>query len=741
MAHRSLGELDFTRYLDMLHSALPSMTACAVWDASGRLVWHSDQDHAPASMPAPRAVATPREGPEPVWVDGRSALNGHWLASLGEHPAGGPIGTLAVHLADAPRPDATAGRHGAQVVSAVAASIRREYDLLEELNSMAGELASRYDELNLIYHTEDQAADPGQGLKTLRSLVDNCAEMLDVGLAVLLLPDQGISLFAPSSPETEIDTQLILRVARNGLLAWMRENATPLVLNHAADAMHIGDETVIPYKLAACPILDPSGACSGLLAIFNTNLRPDFSNSDRNLLEVMARKAAKILQANYDDLTGLVRRSGFERYLEGALAAAHQFDQHYSLLAIDIDRLQIVNETLGREAGDALLKQVANILKVQVRESDVVSRLGDDEFAVLLSACTPQQGQLVAHKLSRKVVESDFRWQGKTVDISVSIGVTPLDHGTSSAEAALSAAQMACLTAKEIGRNQIQTYQPEDRDLALRKNVIRWVALVQAALREDRFVLFGQPIQPLVPAAGQPHVEVLVRMLDEQGGIVVPGQFIPSAERYFLMPALDRWVVRRTIAMLGEAWRRHDSLAAVYAVNLSGQSLADPEFLEFLSQQIHAAPFPPDRLCFEITETAAIARLDQAQQLIARLKALGCSFALDDFGSGLSSYAYLKDMGVDYVKIDGAFVKDMLTNPVSEAMVQSIRQISRLMGIRSIAEFVETTAIRDRLSEIGVDFAQGYGVGKPVPLGQFLPPPVAATPIAQEAEPVIAKTA
>jgi len=413
-------------------------------------------------------------------------------------------------------------------------------------------------------------------------------------------------------------------------------------------------------------------------------------------------------------------RAGFEHHLRMALAKAQLHGEQACVLGVDIDRMKVINDTLGREAGDALIASVGELIKEQVRDSDGVARLGSDEFGILLGNCSTEQSLRVADKLCQRARQMDFAWQGERFDASLSIGIVPLGDGGDGVEQILSTLDLTCQAAKEQGLNQVQVYQHHDADLASRKAAMYWVARLQSALREDRFCLHAQLIAPMEPTTHRTHYEVLIRLPGDDGRMIPPGLFIPPAERYGLMPAIDRWVFKRLLDELGGLWRKTGRLEAVFSINLSGPTLTDSVFLDYVVTELGSVSFPLDRLCFEITETAAIAKLEAAKRFIAEVKRMGCSFALDDFGSGLSSYAYLKNLDVDLVKIDGSFITNILEDPVSDVMVQSVIAIARQMGIATVAEFVESSAIQERLRVLGVDYVQGYIVGKPTPLTGIL---------------------
>jgi diguanylate cyclase (GGDEF)-like protein/PAS domain S-box-containing protein len=425
-------------------------------------------------------------------------------------------------------------------------------------------------------------------------------------------------------------------------------------------------------------------------------------------------------QAAHDALTGLINRHAFEECLIQALESAKEEESQHVLCYLDLDQFKIVNDTCGHAAGDELLRQLATLLRSHIRYTDILSRLGGDEFGLILRHCPMDEARQVVEKLRHTIRDFRFVWEDKTLEIGVSIGVVPIAAGCSDLVTIMRAADSACTLAKEQGRNHIQIYQSDDKVMAQRHGEMQWVHRISRALAEERFCLYFQRIMPLTPAVGQVHGEVLLRMVDEQGQLVPPAAFIPAAERYKLMPAIDRWVIRTAIAIMAQKLRgvAGGTSCMGISINLSGQSLCDEQLLEFITEQFQQSGVEAERVCFEITETAVIANLSQAIQLMLALRDLGCHFALDDFGSGLSSFAYLKQLPVDYLKIDGSFVRGMLEDPIDHAIVDSINQIGHVMGIQTIAEFVENTAMVSQLRALGVDYAQGYGVARPEPLLQ-----------------------
>lgn len=421
-------------------------------------------------------------------------------------------------------------------------------------------------------------------------------------------------------------------------------------------------------------------------------------------------------QATHDALTGLANRREFEFRLEQALTALQRYPGCHSLMFLDLDQFKLVNDTCGHAAGDELLRHICALLQSGLREGDTLARLGGDEFGILIENCTATESEKLAETLRQTVQNLHFVWKGRPFVTTVSVGMVHLTQAPITLEASMRAADMACYLAKERGRNRVQVYHAADSELTVRVDEMAWVQRLHMALEENRFCLYAQEIAALGIQDGPPggHVEILLRLSDETGRIIMPDVFIPAAERYGLMTALDRWVVQNVFKIVRQTLDQPDQgPLAVCAINLSGISIGDDEFLEFLREQFRLYAIPAELICFEITETSAIANLGSAIRFINELKGLGCHFALDDFCAGMSSFAYLKHLPVDYLKIDGSFVKDMLDDPINRAMVEVINHIGHVMGKRTIAEFVETPLIEQALLEIGVDYAQGYLIERP----------------------------
>jgi len=431
------------------------------------------------------------------------------------------------------------------------------------------------------------------------------------------------------------------------------------------------------------------------------------------------RKAEKALHymAYHDALTGLVNRSEFDRRLENALASARQGGKAHALLYLDLDQFKVINDTCGHAAGDELLRQIALLLSDCLRERDTLARLGGDEFAVLLEVCPIDRAREIGEILRQSIRGFRFPWEGKMFSIGVSVGLVAVDADSGCVADIMSYADTACYSAKDMGRDQLQVYNRHAGEASRLHSEMHWVTRIRDALEENRFVFYQQPIVSLADEdESDTRCEFLLRMQDQDGTLVPPGAFIPAAERYNLIKEIDRWVVSNVCECLSSS----DGPARLCFVNLSGQTMGDETFPSFIREQFDLYGIEASRICFEITETAAITNLKNAIRFVRDIKAEGCFFALDDFGAGLSSFAYLKAIPADYLKIDGGFVRAMLEDPMDNAIVQAIHQIGKVAGMRTIAEFVEDDAVRCRLRTVGIDFAQGFAIEPPRPVSEML---------------------
>ncbi len=446
----------------------------------------------------------------------------------------------------------------------------------------------------------------------------------------------------------------------------------------------------------------------------------DYKNRFQSATETLEEKNKELMHLTYHDpLTGRYNRRAFVARMEHALETAVIENKQHALCYIDLDQFKIVNDTCGHIAGDELLKQVAILLESEIRDSDMLARLGGDEFGVLLEGCHVEKAQMVAEAMRLKIKKYRFIWHEKPFDIGISIGLVPITSANANLGEILRNADAACYVAKDSGRNRLHVYQEHDTELVQRYGEMQWVSRLKQALDEDRFELHAQLIKPLDSVDDSVHYEILVRLRERSGELIMPMAFIPAAERYNEMPEVDRWVIRNTLRNIKKMTRYHGKNVFL-SINLSGQSIGNDEILHVIKSEIDANNIDPRHLCFEITETAAMTNLTAAMHFIRSLRAMGCKFSLDDFGSGLSSFGYLSNLEVDYIKIYGEFIRYIQSDALSYSIVGAINQIGHVMGVKTIAEFVETEALVGLLADIGIDYIQGFAVHKPQPVSQLI---------------------
>jgi diguanylate cyclase (GGDEF)-like protein/PAS domain S-box-containing protein len=456
-------------------------------------------------------------------------------------------------------------------------------------------------------------------------------------------------------------------------------------------------------ELAASPIRNSAQELIGAVVLLH----------DVTEMRGLARQMS--YQATHDALTGLVNRREFERRLEEAIDSGRRGDGQHVLCYLDLDRFKLVNDTSGHLAGDSALREVAKLLRDAVRDSDTVGRLGGDEFGTLLIGCPLEKARQIVDDLTRAVADYRFVWKDKIFNIGVSVGLVEISRESGTLEELLAAADTACYVAKKQGSGKVAVYSARDEAFARHTGEIQWLQRLQAALKENRFRLYQQPIVAAHGDGGGPAIEVLLRLSDEAGHELAPAEFMRAAERYRLMGLVDRWVVQTTLAALGRGALPVPANRSV-AINVSGQTLGDAQFLEFVVECLDSSSASPAQVCFEISETAVIANLDHARRFVGVLHGMGCEFALDDFGSGVGSFSNLKNLPLDYLKIDGSFMRNLTRDTVNQAMVAAMIKLARTLNFKVIAEQVEDADALETVRRMGVDYLQGYAVGRPQPL-------------------------
>lgn len=605
-----------------------------------------------------------------------------------------------------------------QTLKHVAACVQEDYTQVEIINGMSEELTIRYEELNLLYGMDDtdSICKNRDEHASLEQIINNCVEYLNIDLAILYFPEMEVKLYEAGAGQVPYHDQLISSIIEK-IYPFVFDNPETLVVNRDSDTDWTDAGLIVPCKLIASPIVKSDQLISGILVLINDITKADFSNSDRKLAEIMSAEASKLTQARRDGITGQLNRRGFTEKLNDQLSGATAYSEPNILFLINIDQFKVINDTSGQVGGDQLLRQINSLIKKNLKADDVLGRLGADEFAVILKRCSLSDGVGIADRIRTVIKQFRFFYQDKLFDISACVGVVELTPDITDFSTALRAADLACSVAKNEGRNRTHVYKKDDEELVLHENQMQWVSRINIGLEENRFQIFRQMILPLQASQVKeiPHYEILLRLRDSDGSILAPFHFLPAAERYSMMPKLDRWVIETTLIKMAEINNTQPQNSISCSINLSGQSVCEDHFSAFVIEQIRKYRVPPQHVCFEITETAAVTNLTKAVEFIEKVKRIGCVFSLDDFGSGMSSFTYLKNLPVNYLKIDGYFVKTLLENEIDRAMVASIHQIGSVMGLKTIAEFVENDAILAELRNMGIDYGQGYGIGKPEP--------------------------
>ena len=707
----------FDPYSRLLRMLMPSLHGMLLHDGFGNQIWASDDceltdDADVVKDTIANALADTAEFSGILRSnDADRAI--YSFAVRGEHIELLGVISLVVRLSGT-RSEARPLQYVRQLVQPALECLRRELSLRSKLGSRERDLDVRDRDLDLMLEMSSHKSANASDADEFELILRTGLERMGCSLAALWVPSKNIALSltrsgVPMSPES-------LKRAQQHLMAWMQLQQRTIVVNHISK---VASDVAAPYKILACPLRYPSERVMGVLALFNPPSCDDFDLHQTRIAELLAKKATIIIQAQYDQSTGLMTRHAFERQAVALLSSMNAPNSH-SILYLDIDRLHVINETFGMHVGDEVIVCVAESMAKALPPGALSARISGDRLAALIPNASMDAAALIAEKIRAAAAAVMPRAAGGSFEVSVSLGVAPIIRSDNPLAHALATAEIACKAAKDRGRNRVEVFQDSDQSIIRRHTDILVIGKLREALDTDSFRLDAQPILPLRGNYGRPRFELLIRMLGERGEIIPPGKFLSAAERYQLMPTVDRWVVRRACELLGRHSATFGEDTARFAINLSGQSLQDDTFLEYVTDQIKTNKVPPSALCFELTETATIGNLVKAQAFMRSLQGLGCQFALDDFGTGVSSLAYLKDLSVNYLKIDGSFVRDALTNSRSESMIKAIAQLAKVMCMETIAEYVETDVLRVRMTDLGVDYGQGFAMGKAQPLEELL---------------------
>ena len=708
----------FEPYVQLIRSLLPRATSVALFDTKGDLRWSSETTTGP-DLPDVVEDALNKARTTPDSAGQLRVLAGNipvYLCWLRDDSA-----RLLAILAVVCRPtseqdgDARGFSFAYALLRPALECLRRDLMSRVAIDELNRTVTALDKDLELLL--ADGAADPTSTVDKaddLRGILQQATEHLRCATAALIVPDKSIAL-ARSRDERPSDMQLVARVHRQ-LLSMSQMRREPVILNKLAPNSSLGN---LPYRILSCPLRSMSGRTIGVLALFREEAADDFTDRDARLGDILARKAVGIIESSYDALSGLYTRPAFEQRIRSVVADKSQ-SRHWTALYIDVDQLHVINDNFGMHVGDTVLGQLGEIVRDRLPRGAFGARISGDRFALLLPTQL-EDAETFGESLRQGVEKLGSMHGDSRLHVSISVGVALLDTSSGEVMHSLAAAETACKAAKDRGRNRIEVYHPNDASLVRRFADINIASQLRDAIDAGRFRLDAQLILPFAGAeSARPHYELLIRMIDDEGHTIGPDRFMSAAQRYQLMPAIDRWVLTKTIEMLHPHAELLAGKSIAFAINFSGQSLSDESFPDFLLERISSSGLDPELFCFEITENATIANIAGAEALIRRLRGLGCSVALDDFGTGLSSLAYLRQLPVTMLKIDGSFVRDVLKDPRAESMVRAIAQLARSMSIATVAEYVETEEIRARIATLGVDYGQGFAIGRPAPLADLL---------------------
>jgi diguanylate cyclase (GGDEF)-like protein len=711
----------------LLHARLPRARRVAVYDGARRLVWQSGEhadfevdERVAGLLPEALSAGAP---PGVLALDsGRTALV---LALPGgaDAPAGLVVLTCAADAAAA-LADADALRSESGELLALLGS---HVDLGRRLAEQTRRADETERELELVYRIDEKMHDTSRSHGRLAELVGQSGRFLGIAYSVLLIPGKRIRISATHSSWKSVNRKALDRYLIDKLFPRLEGQRAPVIFEMQAvpGSDDVADQG---YQALVCPLLDRLGNLEGMLAQLGRIDGTPFRRPDSRFMSHIVRKVGYVIQQSFDPMTGLMNRAGFEAQLEESLTSFESEGDAHQVLYFDLDNLHLVNDTFGQEAGDEVIVRFAQIVEERLPKQAVATRLTGDDFAILLAHGTVDDALQLAAEIRHGTQRLRYLEGDKSLAISVSAGVAPLTAGGDVQEA-LTAARIACDSAKDHGRDRAEVYDEDDQSIVRRYDDMHLVAEIQRTLDGQGFELLAQPIVPLATRtrAGTRY-EILLRMHDATGNQISSKAFFSAAERYQLMPQIDRWVVATVVRKLAPHVRQLAGSGTTFAINLSGQTLGDDGMLRFIEQELEQSGLAAGTLRFEVTESAAVSNRARAQALIDALRERGCCFALDDFGAGLSSFAYLKNFKVDTLKIDGSFIRDITSNRISESMVAAITQVAKVMQLETVAEYVESDPTRALVAKLGVDYAQGHGVGRPVPLDDVLgslPAPVA----------------
>ncbi len=708
---------DLEPYAQLLRALMPRATGISVFDPRANLRWSSESATYPDLFRAVEASRSDAHADNASlgqlqMMEGGVPL---YLCWLRDEEQGQLLAIVAIQCRASGEGQARAFALVHPLIRPALEALRRELASRVSLDLLAESLIARDRDLEMILavSTRDGLA-PGDDANALGNILDNAVAHLKCALAALLVPEKSLMMFRMPQ-ERPADGQLLARTHRH-LLSMAQVRREPLIMNRVAPNSALG---ALPYRILSCSLRNATNRSMGILALFRHESDGEFLERDGRLVDVLARKSAALIDSSYDALTGLLNRPAFEQRARALLGEPGTV-KAFASLYLDVDQLHLVNENLGMHVGDLLLSMIGDLMRRALPHGAVAARISGDRFAVVVPGELDEVMD-IAEKL-REGIEQIVAVQGdERSRAAISIGVAQVEPINADLAHALAEAESACKAAKDRGRNRVEAYQATDESVIRRFADITIAGRLRVAISESRLRLDAQLILPVgTDLAQKPHYELLLRMIDDQGETIGPDRFLSAANRYQLMPTIDRWVIDSAVQLLRPHAEALTGAPVCFAINFSGQSLGDAEFGDYLITRVEGSGVDPRVFCFELTESATIANLARAEVLMRRLRKLGCGVALDDFGTGLSSLAYLRQLPVSMLKIDGSFVRDIIRDPRSESLVQAVAQLARSMQIATVAEYVETDEIRDRIAALGVDYVQGFAIGRPAPVVALL---------------------
>jgi diguanylate cyclase (GGDEF)-like protein len=705
-------------YGQLLRVLLPRMSGFSVFNASGELCWSSDMtldaETREAIDESIRAglIDTESAGQlrivndeEPVYV--------FWLRpESGETQR--PFAIVAIRC----RPGFDTSERGSftfvhSLVRPAMECLRRELQARDKIINLHSSLREQDHDLDMLLAVSGSESRDASG-DDLRAILRGACQHIEAGLVALLVPEKGLVLVQQGETEP-LDSGLVAKAHRH-LVSTAQLHREAVIVNRLR--LQSGDKSGV-FRILSCPVTRADGRSIGVLALFRAEENPKFTVRHSRLAELLARRVSTVIASAYDALTGLLTRPAFENRVRSVLSSETSTQSWWSALYVDVNRMHVINDTYGMHVGDKVITQIGELIRRRVPPGAIAARISGDRFAILIPAAL-QDAAGFAESLRQGAEGASAALGDGKMQVSVSIGVASVEPRNQEFTHPFAAAETACKAANDRGRNRVEVFQEADESLIRRFTDINVMGDLRAAISEDRLRLNAQLIIGLGQNRSPPHFEILLRMINDRGETVGPDHFMSAAQRYQLMPEIDRWVIAKSLEMLKDQVATLAAPGVVFTINVSGQSLQDESFTDYLTDQITASGINPAALCFELTESAAVGDLAHAEAMMRKLRKLGCGIALDDFGTGLSSLAYLRSLPITMLKIDGSFVRDVLLDPKAESMIRAISQLAHAMSLVTVAEFVETEEVRTRIASLGVDYGQGFAIGRPMPLAEVL---------------------